>query len=363
MSPIITRGDRIGPYLAAWIPVAGVMAVLIRLAGSSPWLEAAALALPLAVVFAFICLGVWYPCRVTPLHRARVGQVILTHGLAAAVMTTLWLFLAVTWASLLEQLPPFAGVSERFPRLVVVLSVAGLLLYTLAAVLHYLVIAFEDAREAERRELEMRLLAREAELKALRAQIDPHFLFNTMNSIASLTAGDPGAAREMCLTLAEFLRESLRVGKRESIPLAEELALADRYLAIERVRFGDRLRVAHDVSRESAACDVPPLILQPLVENAVSRGIATLIDGGEVRIAAARAGSRLAISISNPFDPTAEPARGTGIGLENVRARVAAAFGGDGGVAVDASAGVFRVALDLPVCAGPAGGDGGGSRP
>jgi hypothetical protein len=349
MNPIVTRSGRIGPYLTAWLPVAGVIAVLVRLAADSSWLEAAVLAVPLAVTYAFICLGVYYPCRVTPLRRTTVGQVLLTHALAGAVMTTLWLFLAVTWASFLEQFPPFAGVSERFPRLVVVLLVSGLLLYTLAAVLHYLVIAFEDARLAETRELELRLLAREAELKALRAQIDPHFLFNTMNSIASLTTGDPQAAREMCLTLADFLRESLRVGSRDSIPLAEELALADRYLAIERVRFGPRLRVSREVSAESTACDVPPLLLQPLVENAVSRGIATLVDGGELRITAASAGGRLTIVLQNPFDPAAEPSRGAGVGLENVRARVATAFSGDGAVTVDSVGGVFRVALDLPV--------------
>ena len=349
MNPIVTRSARLGPYLAAWLPIAGVMAVLIRLAAGSSWLEAGVLALPLAVVYAFICLGVWYPCRATPLRRARAGQIILTHALAAAVLTTLWLFLAVTWASVLEQYPPFAGVSDRFPRLVLVLSIAGLLLYTLAAVLHYLIIAFEDARLAETRELELRLLAREAELKALRAQIDPHFLFNTMNSIAALTTGDPQAAREMCLTLAEFLRESLRVGARSSIPLADELALAERYLAIELVRFGPRLRVERRVSVESAACDVPPLILQPLVENAVSRGIATLIDGGELRITAATADGRLAIVLENPFDPAAEPAHGAGVGLENVRARVAAAYSGAGSVTIDREAGRFRVALDLPV--------------
>jgi sensor histidine kinase YesM len=354
MNPIVTRSGRIGPYLAAWLPVAGIIAVLIRLAAGSSWLEAAVLALPLSATYAFICLGVYYPCRVTPLRRATVGQVILTHVLAGAVLTTLWLFLAVTWASFLEQLPPFAGASERLPRLVVVLATAGLLLYALAAVLHYLVIAFEDAHLAETRELELRLLAREAELRALRAQIDPHFLFNTMNSIASLTASDPAAAREMCLTLADFLRDSLRLGGRERISLAEELALAERYLAIARARFGERLRVASEVTAESAACEVPPLLLQPLVENAVSRGIATLLAGGELRITASAGGGRLAVVVSNPFDPAAEPARGAGVGLENVRARVAAAYAGSGAVAVSSEGGVFRVALDLPAGGPPA---------
>ncbi len=348
MHPILTRSGRLGPYFAAWLPLAGIMAVLFRLAAGSAWVEAVTLAAPLAVVYAFICLAAWYPCKATPLRRATLGQVVLTHALAGVISTVLWLFLAVTWASLLESYPPFVGVSARFPRLVLVLLVTGLLLYTLAAVFHYLVIAFEDARHAETRELELRLLAREAELKALRAQIDPHFLFNTMNSIASLTSGDPRAAREMCLTLAEFLRDSLRLGGRTAIPLADELALADRYLAIERVRLGPRLRVERRIAPDSTTCEVPPLILQPLVENAVSRGIATLIDGGELRIATARAGERLTITIENPFDAAASTPPGAGLGLENVRSRVTAAYAGDGRVGVNREGGRFRVELDLP---------------
>jgi two-component system, LytTR family, sensor histidine kinase AlgZ len=351
MHPILTRSGRLGPYLAAWVPLAGVMAVLVRLVAGSSWQEAAALAAPLAVVYAFVCLAAFYPCRATPLRGASLGAVLLTHALAGAVSTVLWLFLAVTWASLLEMYPPFAGVSDRFPRLVLVLAVTGLLLYTLAAVFHYLVIAFEDARRAETRELELRLLAREAELKALRAQVDPHFLFNTMNSIAALTAGDPRGAREMCLTLAEFLRDSRHAGGREAIPLAAELALADKYLAIERVRFGERLRVARVIGDGSEGCAVPPLILQPLVENAVSRGIATLLDGGELRITAARSGERLAIAVENPFDPAAPAPPGTGLGLDNVRARIAAAYAGAGQVTVTRDGGRFRVELDLPASA------------
>jgi two-component system, LytTR family, sensor histidine kinase AlgZ len=348
MHPILTRSDRMGPYLAAWVPIAAIMAVLIRLAAGSSWLEAGVLAAPLAVVDAFICLAAWYPCRATPLRRASLGQVLLTHALAGAISTVLWLFLALTWASLLESWPPFVGVSQRFPRFVVVLLVTGLLLYTLAAVLHYLVIAFEDASHAERRELELRLLAREAELKALRSQVDPHFLFNTMNSIAALVVSDPRMAREMCLTLAEFLRDSLRLGGMEAIPLAEELALADKYLAIERVRFGARLRITRETAADCAACEVPPLLLQPLVENAVSRGIATMLDGGELRITSARAGERLTIVLENPFDDAATTSPGTGLGLENVRARVAAAYDGGGRVSVERRDGRFRVELDLP---------------
>ena len=118
-----------------------------------------------------------------------------------------------------------------------------MLLFLLALAVHYVLIAFEAAREAERRQLELEVLTRDAELRALRAQIDPHFLYNSLNSISALTGSDAPGARRMCLLLGEFLRDTLDVGARQRIPLADELALAERFLSIEQVRFGSRLRV------------------------------------------------------------------------------------------------------------------------
>ena len=165
---------------------------------------------------------------------------------------------------------------------------AGVLLFLLALAVHYALLAFEAAREAERRQLELELLTRDAELRALRAQIDPHFLYNSLNSISALTASDPAGARRMCVLLGGFLRDTLSLSSRERIPLAEELALADSFLSIEQVRFGARLQVDRRIDDASAACLVPPLLLQPLVENAITHGIAGLLEGGVIRLDIAR---------------------------------------------------------------------------
>jgi LytS/YehU family sensor histidine kinase len=153
----------------------------------------------------------------------------------------------------------------------------------------------------------------------------------------------------MAVLLADFLRDTVSVGSRERIPLADELRLIERFLAIERVRFGDRLGV--DVARDPAAetCAVPPLLLQPLVENAVTHGIAGLIEGGTIAIATRRDGARLAIAIENPCDPARRSSRGAGVGLDNVRRRLAAAFGDDAWLAATEREGRFRVELTLPV--------------
>ncbi len=351
MHPILARGGRLGPYVAAWLALGGLIAVLAHLAAGSPWLEALLLSVPLALVYAFICLASYYPCRAAPVSLVSFPRLLVTHFLAAVFSAALWLFLAITWAVTLETLPPFAGVAERLGRLVVVLAVTAVLLYTLAAAIHYVLIAFEEARQRERRHLELEMAAREAELRALRAQVDPHFLFNALHAIASLTTGQPQAARQMCLELADFLRSSLRLGARQQIPLAEELALVERYLAIEQVRFGERLRVARELDEAALGCAVPPLILQPLVENAVTHGIAGLVEGGEVRIAVQRRGERVAITVSNPVDSQAEPPGGEGLGLANVRSRLLAGYGSEALLDVIPGPHEFRVTVELPLVA------------
>jgi len=347
MHPILAFRGRLGPYLAAWIPLAGLLAGLLRIGGVT-WLHAAVLAVPLAVVYAFMCLAAWYPCRSAPLANASFARVVGTQAAAAALSALLWLFLADTWLVFLEQFPPFATIGEHFPRLVAVLLAVGVVLYVLAAALHYLLIGFEAERRAERTRLELEVLAREAELRALRAQIDPHFLFNALNAINSLIATDPPAARAMCLELGEFLRESLRVGGAATISLADEVRLAERYLGIERVRFGTRLRVERDVDAAAGACAVPALILQPLVENAVRHGVARLVDGGAVRIVARCAGGNLHLTVENPVCTAAPETRGIGLGLANVRKRLAATYGPHGSFAAGAEGGTFRASLTLP---------------
>jgi LytS/YehU family sensor histidine kinase len=152
----------------------------------------------------------------------------------------------------------------------------------------------------------------------------------------------------MCQLLADFLRDSLSLGSAARIPLGREVALAEQYLRIEQVRFGDRLRVETTVATDGAQLTVPPLILQPLVENAVRHGIATMLDGGAIEIAARRSGSRALIVVTNPRDPDAAR-KGTGLGLDNVRRRLAAAFGDAAALSVEAAPASYRVSISLPV--------------
>jgi LytS/YehU family sensor histidine kinase len=263
------------------------------------------------------------------LKGLRILRVLATHLVAALLTSSTWVFLGGVLVRVLALVPRFAVVPALYGTQVPALFAAGMLLYFLYAALHYVLLAFEESRAAERREAELAVLARDAQLESLKAQIQPHFLFNSLNSISALTASDPSKAREMCLLLADFLRASLAVGERKSISIEEELALARKYLAVEQVRFGRRLSVEEDLADSGRSCMVPPLLLQPLVENAVRHGIASSVEGGVIRLEARRAASRLRILVENPYDPEAPPHRGAGIGLSNVRRRLHARYGAE----------------------------------
>jgi LytS/YehU family sensor histidine kinase len=239
-----------------------------------------------------------------------------------------------------------------FPRgaagLYTMLSAFGVLLYLLSIAISYLLVVFERTQAAERQALEGEVLSRDAQLRTLRAQIDPHFLFNSLHSISALTAADPAGARRMCVLLGDFLRESLALGGQDRIPLGREVGLARRFLAVERVRFGERLSADIVVAPDAEGFVVPALLLQPLVENAVTHGIAHVVSGGIVRVRAEQANGRLRITVENPCDHDRPRRTGTGVGLTNVRARLAALHGAEAHVAAEEKEGVWRVELSLP---------------
>jgi hypothetical protein len=349
MHPILARPSRLAAYVAIWVPLGGALASLLALQRMFGWGEAAAFALPLAIALGFLCLSAYYAALGLPSTRDDLPRLIVTALAAAFVSSAVWLLLARGWLDVVASMRPWTGVPPAFRTAAPTLFWFAFVLYLLAVAMSVLAVTVEAAREAERRGLELQVLAREAELRALRAQLDPHFLFNSLQSISALTTADPQAARRMCLLLADFLRDTLTLGAKPRIPIGRELLLARRFLEIEQVRFGDRLQ-ADIESWEAGEMPVPPLILQPLVENAVTHGIAHTLDGGVVRVRAVAGVAQLVIVVENPADPDRPRSRGTGLGLANVRERLRAAYGGtEARLDVSEADGVFRVRLELPL--------------
>jgi signal transduction histidine kinase len=351
MHPILARPGRLGAYIAIWLPLGVLLAALLALQGVLGWVDALIVAIPLSVSYGFLCLSAWYVTGGSPVDRVGPARVGVTAVIASFLSSAVWLLIARGWLGLIASFGRWSDVSTLFRSAAPTLFGFGFLLYLLAMAVSYLAAAFAVSRDAERRGLELQVLAREAELRALRAQIDPHFLFNSLQSISALTTVDPPAARRMCLLLADFLRDTLALGVRDRIPLSSELALARRFLAVEQVRFGDRLQV--DIAAGGAeACEVPPLVLQPLVENAVTHGVAHLVEGGTVRIRADRRVASLVVTVDNPCDADRPAGRGTGLGLRNVRERLESAYGSDALVHVEETGGRFVVRVEMPLKGG-----------
>lgn len=350
MHPIYTSRGRLGLYLLSWgLLVPPVAALLWRRSGEGEAWQAVALSLPLVLFYAYLCLAAWYLCRLAPLTARRPLYALAVHATGAALTSSVWLgFSWILAEGLAEAGAGASAWGEHLHAAALELFVLGFPLYGAAAAIHYLVLAADRSSAAERRELELTLQAREAELKALRAQLDPHFLFNSLNTIGAFAGSEPKMARKMAILLAEFLRRGLRAGAQSTIPLAEELAHAAGYLAIERIRFGERLTVEQEVADDCRRCLVPSLLLQPLIENAVRHGVAQLLEGGAVRLEARKKGGTLFLTVENPCDPDHPAPRGEGVGIANVRARLRAAYGAAGGLTVTTPPGSFRVELWLP---------------
>ncbi len=348
MHPILAHKTKLGLYLAAWLALAVLLAALTTLAGNLSWREALALIGPLTLLYAFVCLSTWYLCRAFSLEHSSLTQLFSAHALAAFFSAGLWLLLGKMWAEVLAKLPFFAGLDARYPQNLALLAGAAVLLFWLMAVVHYLFIAFENTRNVEKRLLQLELVSREAELKNLKAQIHPHFLFNSLHSISALTALDAKAAREMCLRLSDLLRKSLAMKADARIPLREELQLLENYLALEQIRFGPRLRIEQHLAPETENCLVPALLLQPFFENAVNHGIAHLVEGGTIVLRVERPGESLELTISNPCDAERAPSKGEGLGLQNAAKRLTTLYGEQARLAWEDRAEHFRVSVILP---------------
>ncbi|HEY1042560.1 MAG TPA: histidine kinase [Telluria sp.] len=333
-------------YLGVWLMLGLVLSALVVGATGAAWPDGIALAVPMTLVYAFAAgFPAYYLCRAFPLAGAASFRLVGVLAVSAVMAAGVWTAAVMAWNEVLAA--GGAGIAISRPARAVIFGI-GIALYLLCAMANYLVNEFERTRTAERREMQSKLMAQDAELRMLRTQIDPHFLFNSLNSISALTSVDPKRAREMTLQLSDFFRHSLGLEAHRKVTLEEEATLVRHFLAIEKVRFGQRLGVLLEIEDEARPCLLPPMILQPLVENAVKHGIGALPEGGTVSVLARRTGSILRVTVENDVDPDAAPMGGNGIGLSNVRNRLAAAYAHQASVHWSHENNKFRVELALP---------------
>jgi signal transduction histidine kinase len=221
----------------------------------------------------------------------------------------------------------------------------------LLAVLAVVISKLAGQEELSRREGQLLQLSKDAELAQLRQQLQPHFLFNSLNSIHALVLASPQRAREMVLLLSDFLRGTIRSEGQSWISLTDELKYLGMYLDIERVRFGHRLSVEMEVVPEVESLKIPPLLVQPLVENAIKYGLYGILGEVTIRIRCKKEGNYLLITVQNPFDSQDSGPEGIGFGLSSIERRLFLIFGRTDLLHKSAENNLFQVQLKLPLTA------------
>jgi two-component system LytT family sensor kinase len=228
-------------------------------------------------------------------------------------------------------------------------AIFTLVICLFVVVLHWMWNNLMEQREKEKRNEDMEQLAKDAELATLRQKLQPHFLFNSLNSISALAASKPEQARTMIQQLSDFLRGTLKKDEQKFIALKDELAHLQLYLEIEKVRFGHRLSIETDFNEQCNDLVLPPLLIQPIVENAIKFGLYDTLGGTVISIYSHCENKTLIIEVRNPFDSTTQQANaGTGFGLSSIQRRLFLLYSRNDLLTTEKKDNLFITTLKLP---------------
>jgi sensor histidine kinase YesM len=344
--PITGNRRSIAIYALVWIVVSATQGVLYYYVLDFPLPVVISDPLISNFLFGFMGLLAWYPTRYIPFQRQSPLYSILAHIVAGIVVLGAWVLLSI---GLLNAIFSQEEIYIDFLNQTLIWrAMLGSLIYLVLVLIYYLVTNSQKLQERIQQEERLKGLVRDAELNMLKAQINPHFLFNSLNSISSLTMSNPDEAREMIIRLSDFLRYSLKHRENEYVPLKEELGRMKDYLAIEKIRFGEKLLYEFDINELCEDFKVPTMIFQPLFENAIRHSVYESVDPITIRFSCNPDDVHMRAVISNDYDPEIPSRKGTGVGLQNVRQRIALAYKDKGSVKWSGKEGIFTVTILIP---------------
>lgn len=297
-------------------------------------------------IFFLLGFALWYPTKFIDFEHNSISSILINHLIGAAITTGIWVglgYIILTSAFVQDYYLEFLK-SSLIWRVVI-----GLLFYTIVISLNYLIIYYNNFREQLQQESELNTLVKEAELRTLKYQINPHFIFNSLNSISSLTISDPNKAREMTINLSSFLRGTLSKNETQKTKLSEEIENVKLYLKIERVRFEGKFQLIEELSDECKDILIPNMLLQPLFENAIKHGVYESLEVVKIYLKCKREENYLKITVSNDFDKEAAPRKGEGIGLQNIRNRLKLIYNRENLLRVNKSEDKFIVDVLIPL--------------
>jgi len=297
------------------------------------------------VILFALGLSLWYPFFYLPKDKGAV-YIVIQFVLLGLIFGGVWigsgsLFLFLFKKSGLLSLNDASNYN-------IIRLVSGVLVYLLFLAVYYIFVNNEKLEEQNRKEMYLKNMLKQAELDLLKSQLNPHFLFNSLNSVSSLTITSPGQAREMINKLSDFLRYSLRNNNEKLLTLKEEVVNLKRYIDIEKVRFGDKLIFSSEVEVAAEEKLLPSLILQPLLENAIKYGVYDALNSVEVELKAVVNRGDLRVIIKNGYEDDALVKKGEGVGLTNIKKRLINIYNRIDLISITDEDNVFAVELVIP---------------
>ncbi len=295
------------------------------------------------IIYALVGASIWYVIKYTTLENNSAYRIIFAHLIAATIIVFIWMYFGVV---IIKLLHPEAETWMK--RGLVNRVFGGYMMYFIFVVFFYAVNYYQSFKEKVLNEGKLLSLVKEAELHALKSQINPHFLFNSLNSISSLTMSDPARAQEMVINLSQLMRYSLKHDQKEKVTFKQELENNKLYLQIEKVRFGSKLVPIFEIDNNCLKAEIPNMILQPLYENAIKYGVYEATEPVEIKTVCTCNEEFLQIIISNPYDANVQSKKGEGIGLHNIRDRLQIIYGNPYLLKLADNKKEFTVTLTIP---------------
>lgn len=298
------------------------------------------------LIYSGLALSLWYPFSF--FNSSKPSVPVLVGNLVASGAVSVFLWILVTKLIMQSILPEGNNYQDYYDATFSYRVGTGVFIYGLIILTYYLFISLTNLSEKNAKEARLESLVKETELKILRSQINPHFLFNSLNSISSLTITDPERARTMIVKLSDFMRYALSRKDEQNVSLRSELDNLRLYLEIEKVRFGDKLTTDENIETNCLDFKLPVMLLQPLYENAVKHGVYESTETVSIITEARMIDGFIEIIIKNNYDTVPSLRIGTGTGLLNVKRRLELFYGNKASIKTNKENNIYTVTIYIP---------------
>jgi two-component system LytT family sensor kinase len=333
-------------YFLIWIFISGIHIIILLCIQKFPFELAFIESLVSNFLLAFLGLGLMVSIFYSNIKNQALFTIIVNHIILIIIFLGLWII--IDYLILSSYFKDNSGYLEYLKTTLSWRIGNGFLFCAMIIITYYLLVFYQNFREKLVKESELKTLVKESELSSLKSQINPHFIFNSLNSISSLTIISPEKARDMIIKLSDFLRYSISHKDEQMTSLKDEMQNINRYLDIEKVRFGNRLKVVENIDDRCLDRKLPGLILQPLVENAIKHGVYESIDEAKIEISTNCSEKALKVKIRNDYDPDFVAKKGEGIGLKNISSRLAIIYKNENLIVTNKSDNIFEVTVIFP---------------